>query len=118
MRARVCECVRACVHAQRRRVFSTKVEDECKVKRSTAMFSCTQMIRKRVETRDWLNTIEPRNVRSVMKRVVEEVTLIDRQVATLYEEGAKKDQGSGQCHISVGPFGSGVVEHWLRRAGL
>ena len=57
------------------------------------------MIRKSVETRDWLNTIEPRNVRSVMKRVVEEVTLIDRQVATLYEEGAKKDQGSGQCHI-------------------
>lgn len=55
------------------------------------------MIRKSVETRDWLNTIEPRNVRSVMKRVVEEVTLIDKQVGTLYEEGAKKDQGSGQC---------------------
>lgn len=54
------------------------------------------MIRKSVETRDWLNTIEPRNVRSVMKRVVEEVTLIDKQVGTLYEEGAKKDQGSGQ----------------------
>ena len=55
------------------------------------------MIRKSVETRDWLNTIEPRNIRSVMKRVVEEVTLIDKQVGTLYEEGAKKDQGSGQC---------------------
>ena len=65
------------------------------------------MIRKSVETRDWLNTIEPRNVRSVMKRVVEEVTLIDRQVATLYEEGAKKDQGSGQCHMSGDPLGSG-----------
>ena len=75
------------------------------------------MIRKSVETRDWLNTIEPRNVRSVMKRVVEEVTLIDRQVATLYEEGAKKDQGSGQCYMSVDPFGSGMAEHWLRRAG-
>lgn len=59
--------------------------------------TCLQMIRKSVETRDWLNTIEPRNVRSVMKRVVEEVTLIDKQVGTLYEEGAKKDQGSGQC---------------------
>ncbi len=55
----------------------------------------TQMIRKSVETRDWLTTIEPRNVRSVMKRVVEEVTTIDQQVGTLYEEGSKKDQGSG-----------------------
>ena len=55
-----------------------------------------QMIRKSVETRDWLNTIEPRNIRSVMKRVVEEVTVIDKQVGTLYEEGNKKDQGSGE----------------------
>jgi len=54
------------------------------------------MIRKSVETRDWLNTIEPRNVRSVMKRMVEEVTLIDKQVGALYKEGAKKDQGSGE----------------------
>ncbi|WAR22413.1 VPS51-like protein [Mya arenaria] len=28
----------------------------------------SQMLRKSVETRDWLNTIEPRNVRAVMKR--------------------------------------------------
>lgn len=54
------------------------------------------MIRKSVETRDWLNTIEPRNIRSVMKRVVEEVTVIDKQVGTLYEDGVKKDQGSGK----------------------
>lgn len=52
------------------------------------------MIRKSVETRDWLNTIEPRNVRSVMKRIVEEVTLIDKQVGSLYKEGAKKEQSS------------------------
>ena len=74
------------------------------------------MIRKSVETRDWLNTIEPRNIRSVMKRVVEEVTVIDKQVGTLYEDGVKRDQGSGQfkclscmtMHIpslmSPGPF--------------
>lgn len=31
------------------------------------------MLRKSVETRDWLNTVEPRTVRAVMKRVVEEV---------------------------------------------
>lgn len=60
-----------------------------------------QMIRKSVETRDWLNTIEPRNIRSVMKRVVEEVTVIDKQVGTLYEEGNKKDQGSGQSHSNL-----------------
>ena len=32
------------------------------------------MLRKSVETRDWLNTVEPRTVRAVMKRVVEEIT--------------------------------------------
>ena len=59
------------------------------------------MIRKSVETRDWLNTIEPRNIRSVMKRVVEEVTVIDKQVGTLYEDGVKKDQGSGQYSTEI-----------------
>ena len=38
------------------------------------------MLRKSVETRDWLNTIEPRNVRAVMKRVVEDITAIDSLV--------------------------------------
>ena len=59
------------------------------------------MIRKSVEARDWLSAIEPRNVRSVMKRVVEEVTSLDQQVGTLYEEGTKKDQGSGQLIIGL-----------------
>jgi hypothetical protein len=40
------------------------------------------MLRKSVETRDWLNTVEPRTVRAVMKRVVEETTCIDAQVTT------------------------------------
>ena len=53
------------------------------------------MIRKSVETRDWLNTIEPRNVRSVMRRLVEEVTVIDKQVGLLFEEGFRKSDGSG-----------------------
>lgn len=44
----------------------------------------SQMLRKSVETRDWLHTIEPRTVRAVMKRVVEDVTAIDKQVAALY----------------------------------
>lgn len=46
----------------------------------------SQMLRKSVETRDWLHTIEPRTVRAVMKRVVEDMTAIDSQVATLYHD--------------------------------
>ena len=53
------------------------------------------MIRKSVETRDWMNTIEPRNVRAVMKRIVEDVTAIDTQVGQLYEEGVRKAHSSG-----------------------
>ncbi|XP_069036441.1 vacuolar protein sorting-associated protein 51 homolog isoform X2 [Lepisosteus oculatus] len=49
----------------------------------------SQMLRKSVETRDWVNTIEPRNVRAVMKRVVEDTTSIDVQVGLLYEEGGE-----------------------------
>ncbi|KAL4231802.1 Vacuolar protein sorting-associated protein 51 [Mactra antiquata] len=54
----------------------------------------SQMLRKSVETRDWLNTIEPRNVRAVMKRVVEDITSIDSLVGQLYEEGIKKERSS------------------------
>ncbi|XP_064631318.1 vacuolar protein sorting-associated protein 51 homolog isoform X2 [Lineus longissimus] len=54
----------------------------------------SQMLRKSVETRDWQNTIEPRNVRAVMKRVVEDITAIDSQVGQLYEEGVRKERSS------------------------
>lgn len=43
----------------------------------------SQMLRKSVETRDWVTTIEPRNVRAVMKRVVEDITSVDVQVSPL-----------------------------------
>lgn len=56
--------------------------------------SISQMLRKSVETRDWLNTIEPRNVRAVMKRVIEDITAIDIQVGQLYEEGCRKERSS------------------------
>lgn len=46
----------------------------------------SQMLRKSIETRDWLHTIEPRTMRPVMKRVVEDVTAIDSQVAALYDD--------------------------------
>ena len=56
---------------------------------------CVQMIRKSVETRDWLNSLEPRNVQAVMKYVMEEVTMIDKQVKLLYVEVTKKETVSG-----------------------
>ena len=52
------------------------------------------MIRKSVETRDWLNTIEPRTVRAVMKRVVEDISTMDTQVSYLFEEGSRKANSS------------------------
>ena len=45
----------------------------------------SQMLRKSVETRDWLSTLEPRNVRAVMKRVVEDTTAIDAATGRLLE---------------------------------
>ncbi|KOC63630.1 Protein fat-free like protein [Habropoda laboriosa] len=48
--------------------------------------SVSQMLGKSVETRDWLSTNEPRTVRVAMKMVVEHVTLIDTQVAALYDD--------------------------------
>ncbi|KAJ8686987.1 hypothetical protein QAD02_022781 [Eretmocerus hayati] len=44
----------------------------------------SQMLRKSVETRDWLHTIEPRTVRAVMKRVVEDIAAVEAQVTSLY----------------------------------
>ena len=49
-------------------------------------YTLSQMLRKSIETRDWLNTIEPRHVRSVMKRIIEDLTQIDKQVFTLYND--------------------------------
>lgn len=49
-------------------------------------YTLSQMLRKSIETRDWLNTIEPRHVRSVMKRIIEDLTQIDKQVLMLYND--------------------------------
>ena len=39
------------------------------------------MLRKSVETRDCLGSMEPRSVKSVMKRVVEDITAIDKSIS-------------------------------------
>lgn len=53
-----------------------------------------QMLRKSVETRDWLGTVEPRNVRAVMKRVVEDITAIDLQVQATSGLGGDRGEGN------------------------
>lgn len=53
----------------------------------------SQMLRKSVETRDWLNCLEPRSVRAVMKRVVEELGSIETVVASLYEANGNGNTG-------------------------
>ena len=50
----------------------------------------SQMICKSLETRDWLNSIEPRHVRAAMKRVVEDITSVEVQVAQVFEEGNRQ----------------------------
>ncbi|XP_026471225.1 vacuolar protein sorting-associated protein 51 homolog [Ctenocephalides felis] len=49
--------------------------------------SISQMLRKSVETRDWLNTIEPRTVRAVMKRVVEELGRLEKHLSGMFVDG-------------------------------
>lgn len=47
----------------------------------------SQMLRKSVETRDWINCLEPRSVRAVMKRIVDELGNIDGHIDELFESG-------------------------------
>ncbi|XP_053675451.1 vacuolar protein sorting-associated protein 51 homolog [Anopheles nili] len=54
----------------------------------------SQMLRKSVETRDWLNCLEPRSVRAVMKRVVEEISSIELVLGELYDSSAITHGGS------------------------
>lgn len=43
------------------------------------------MVRKSIETRDWINCLEPRSVRAVMKRILDELTNIDTTLEQLFE---------------------------------
>uniref|UniRef100_A0A8C2KC32 Vacuolar protein sorting-associated protein 51 homolog n=1 Tax=Cyprinus carpio TaxID=7962 RepID=A0A8C2KC32_CYPCA len=66
----------------------------------------SQMLRKSVETRDWVNTIEPRNVRAVMKMLVDDITSIDVQVGLLYEEGVRKAHSSDSSKRTFSVYSS------------
>lgn len=66
----------------------------------------SQMLRKSVETRDWLNCLEPRSVRAVMKRVVEELSAIDNVLGELYDSKieqrtAVSSDSSRKTHFSL-----------------
>ncbi|XP_055624234.1 vacuolar protein sorting-associated protein 51 homolog [Toxorhynchites rutilus septentrionalis] len=65
----------------------------------------SQMLRKSVETRDWLNCLEPRSVRAVMKRVVEELSVIDSVLGELYDSNdlrtAASSDSSRKTHFSM-----------------
>lgn len=46
----------------------------------------SMMVRKSVETRDWISTtLEPRSVRAVMKRILDELTNIDATLEQIFE---------------------------------
>lgn len=60
----------------------------------------SQMLRKSVETRDWLNCLEPRSVRAVMKRVVEELGSIETVVASLYETNGNGNNAGFRTNAS------------------
>lgn len=83
----------------------TPISDLCREAHETAQkllnhfvrlegHNISQMIRKSVETRDWLSSVEPRSVRSVMKRVIEDIAEMDAQVGQLYEEGLRLERSS------------------------
>ncbi|KAF0293720.1 Vacuolar protein sorting-associated protein 51 [Amphibalanus amphitrite] len=64
----------------------------------------SQMLRKSVATRDWQHANEPRSVRSVMKRVVEELAMMDAQVGSVYEEGAARWEQHNSSDSSRRPY--------------
>lgn len=47
-----------------------------------------------MDSRDWLTASEPRSVRPVFKRILEEISRVDSHAAELYEEGSRKERSS------------------------
>jgi len=60
----------------------------------TESHTLVQMIRKSMDSRDWLTASEPRGVRPVIKRILEEIARVDSHAALMYEEGTRKKGGS------------------------
>uniref|UniRef100_A0A6B2EL55 Vacuolar protein sorting-associated protein 51 homolog n=1 Tax=Phlebotomus kandelakii TaxID=1109342 RepID=A0A6B2EL55_9DIPT len=75
----------------------------------------SQMLRKSVETRDWLNCLEPRSVRAVMKRVVDELNGIESVLSGLYDSGtrtAASSDSSRKTHFSLSATKQPFRSNW------
>lgn len=64
------------------------------------------MLRKSVETRDWLHSLEPRTVRAVMKRVMEDMATIDSQASKnpSYAQLTAFQNTNGSLHLFCLPI--------------
>lgn len=69
-----------------------------------------QMLRKSVETRDWARCPEPRSVRPVMRRVLEELSAAE-PVASLFDDGQVPPPGSGSRHHARSSTGVSWADH-------
>ncbi|KAF5402146.1 hypothetical protein PHET_04331, partial [Paragonimus heterotremus] len=84
-----------------------------------------QLLRKSVEARDWLKNLEPRSVRSVVKRVIEDLSLLDRQIGQLFPSYSRghKDRLSDTRSVRSGhtsslrPTGSSHFLDKVSRSG-
>lgn len=72
----------------------------------------SQMLRKSVETRDWLHSLEPRTVRAVMKRVMEEIAAADTQVGMLFEEGTRAERSSDSSRKTQSRVHRSTASNW------
>ncbi|CAH8602483.1 unnamed protein product [Dicrocoelium dendriticum] len=82
--------------------------------------SLAQLLRKSVEARDWLKTLEPRSVRSVVKRLMDDIAALDAQIVQLLPSNTRgrdrlSDSRSSRSLIS-GIHASGS-SHFLDRSG-
>ncbi|CAB0018018.1 unnamed protein product [Nesidiocoris tenuis] len=70
----------------------------------------SQMVRKSIETRDWCQSLEPRTVRPVIKRILEELATSDTCLGSLFEEGERPSQpgSASRHHRSMVSGGSAV----------
>ena len=56
--------------------------------------SISGLIRKCIESNDWLITIEPKSVKTIMRTIIDEIGIIDNEVGQLFEEGNHTDRSS------------------------
>lgn len=76
---------------ERAKVLSQKLLNKY-VSRQGQSISC--LIRKCIESSEWLVAIEPKAVKSIMRTIIDEIAVIDHEVGQLFEEGSRMDRSS------------------------